>query len=54
MPILLWCFPLTMFCSGLDLVFRTGETQTDSERLVDGAEPVRDTYDLTYDRFGSD
>ena len=26
MPILLWYFPFTMFCSGFDLAFRTGET----------------------------
>jgi hypothetical protein len=54
MPILLWYFPFTMFCSGFDLAFRKGETQTGSERQADAAEPVRDTYDLTYDRFGSD
>jgi hypothetical protein len=54
MPILLWYFPFTMFCSGFDLAFRKGETQTGSERQADAAERVRDTYDLTYDRFGSD
>jgi hypothetical protein len=54
MPILLWYFPFTMFCSGFDLAFRTGETQTGSERLADAAEPMRDTCDLTYVRFGSD
>jgi hypothetical protein len=42
------------FCSGFDLVFRTGETHSGSERPAHAAEPVRDTYDLTYDRFGSD